>query len=115
MSAPIVFFDVAGRNTGALRRFYAGVFGWEADNGGGFRVSVASPLEGSFREDPPEQRLYLGVEDVAAALNEVVRFGGAVDQGRFEVPGAAVLGLFRDPEGNPMGLVEMEAGKPKVP
>jgi len=115
MSAPIVFFDVAGRDTAALRRFYAGVFGWEADNDGAVRVSVASPLEGSFREDPPEQRLYLGVADVAAALNEVVRSGGAVDQGRFEVPGVAVLGLFRDPEGNPMGLVEMEAGKPKVP
>jgi hypothetical protein len=34
---------------------------------------------------------------------------------RFEVPGVVVLGLFKDPDGNPMGLVEMENGKAKVP
>lgn len=115
MSAPIVFFDLAGLDTAALRRFYSRVFGWDVDNDGKFHIPVASPLGGSLREDPPEQRLYVGVEDVTATLNEVVRYGGLVDQGRFEVPGVAVLGLFRDPEGNPMGLVEIEAGKPKIP
>ena len=115
MSAPIVFFDVAGLDTATLRRFYSQVLGWDIDDDRRFRVVVASPLEGSLREDPPEQRLYVGVEDVAATLNEVVRFGGVVDQGRFEVPGVAVLGLFRDPAGNPVGLVEIEAGRPKVP
>ena len=44
-----------------------------------------------------------------------------VDQGgprsalRLEVPGAAVLGLFSDPAGNRMGLVEMDGDKAKVP
>jgi predicted enzyme related to lactoylglutathione lyase len=34
---------------------------------------------------------------------------------RFEVPGVVVLGLFTDPAGNSMGLVEMQDGKPKIP
>jgi hypothetical protein len=34
---------------------------------------------------------------------------------RFEVPGVVVLGLFRDPAGNPMTLVEMHDGRPKIP
>jgi hypothetical protein len=38
-----------------------------------------------------------------------------VDVPRFEVPGVAVLRLFKDPVGNATGLVEMQAGKPKVP
>ena len=34
---------------------------------------------------------------------------------RFEVPGVVVLGLFKDPAGNPLGLVEMDGDVPKVP
>ncbi len=33
----------------------------------------------------------------------------------FEVPGVVIRGLFKDPAGNPMGLVEMLDGPPKVP
>ena len=41
--------------------------------------------------------------------------GGAVDVPRFEVPGIVVLGLFRGPAGNPMGLLEMDGDRPRVP
>ncbi|MEM9404002.1 MAG: hypothetical protein AAGA44_16140 [Pseudomonadota bacterium] len=41
--------------------------------------------------------------------------GGSIDAPRFEVPGVVVLGLFRDPAGNPMGLVEMDGDDPRVP
>ena len=33
----------------------------------------------------------------------------------WDVKGVVVLGLFRDPAGNPMGLVEMDGNQPKVP
>lgn len=58
----------------------------------------------------------LGIYMVQHALDrhyEVV--GGSVDTPRFEVPGVVVLGLFKDPAGNEMGLVEMEGDKPRVP
>jgi predicted enzyme related to lactoylglutathione lyase len=44
-----------------------------------------------------------------------VAHGGAVVYPRFEVPGVVVLGLFSDPAGNRMGLVEMADGKALVP
>ena len=40
---------------------------------------------------------------------------GTVDAPGFEVPGVTVLGLFRDPAGNPMGLVEMDGDSPRIP
>ena len=40
---------------------------------------------------------------------------GTMDAERFEVPGVVVLGLFKDPVGNPMGLVELENGEVKIP
>ena len=55
------------------------------------------------------------MSDVTRTLQKVEALGGSVDKARFEVPGVVVLGLFRDPAGNPMGLVEMEDGTHKVP
>lgn len=115
MSSPIVFFDIAGQDDDALRNFYSTIFGWKFDDSGQFKVNVASPLEGTIRKDPTEKRIYIGVPDVTAALNLIEENGGSVDTPRFEVPGVVVLGLFKDPAGNEMGLVEMDGGKPRVP
>lgn len=114
MSTPIVFLDFAGPDTTSLQSFYSTVFGWGA-GAAQFEVSVAAPLKVAIREDPAEKRVYLGVEDVTAKLTEIQAHGGSIDVSRFEVPGVVVLGLFRDPAGNRMGLVEMENDAPKVP
>ena len=105
--APIVFFDIAGRDSAALSEFYSEVFGWDIGGDGSFSVTAMSPLDGLIRQDPSEKRIYLGVEDIAATLIQVEAKGGTVDAPRFEVPGVVVLGLFKDPAGNPMALVEM--------
>lgn len=116
MAAPIVFFDIAGPDPAAQRSFYRAVFGWDSTEQGAVSVPVAEGmLNGNLRTDPAEKVLYLGVDDVGATLAEVERYGGTVAVPRFEVPGVVVLGLFTDPAGNRLGLVEMSGGKPKVP
>ena len=121
MSAPIVFFDIAGPESCSLRDFYADLFGWEIGPDGSFSTTVATPTEspptlmGNIRIDPMEKVLYLGVEDINEKMDQIVAKGGEVDQPRFEVPGVVILGLFRDPAGNRIGLVEMEGGKARVP
>ncbi len=115
MTAPIVFFDIAGPAELNLASFYTKVFGWEADQTDQFAVAITPPLRGAFRADPAEKRIYLGVADVTATLAAVVEAGGKIDAPRFEVPGVVVLGLFSDPAGNEMGLVEMIGDRPRVP
>lgn len=115
MSQPIVFFDIAGQDDSKLREFYSSIFGWESDQSGQFSVNVVSPLQCTFRNDPTEKRIYVGVPDVSASLSEIERSGGSVDVARFEVPGVVVLGLFKDPAGNPMGLVEMDGDHHRIP
>lgn len=121
MSAPIIIFDIAGPDNKELNKFYSALFQWKIDQGGSFSTAVASPtaspptLQGTIRKDPAEKVFYIGVEDVASKLAEVIEKGGSIDQPRFEVPGVVVLGLFKDPAGNRVGLVEMENGKAKVP
>ena len=114
MSTPIVFLDIAGPDATSLRSFYSSVFGWETEKAQ-FTVSIAAPLGATIRDDPAEKRLYLGVDDVTAKLLEVEAHGGSIDAPRIEVPGVVVLGLFGDPAGNPMGLVEMKDGEPVIP
>jgi predicted enzyme related to lactoylglutathione lyase len=121
--APIVFFDIAGPADAKLAAFYDKVFGWSAGAGGVLSVPVVGPrlasgpqIDGALRVDPPAKLIYIGVPDVAAKLTEVTANGGKVVAPRFEVKGVAVIGLFTDPAGNGMGLVELGAdGQPKVP
>jgi predicted enzyme related to lactoylglutathione lyase len=114
MPAPIVFLDFAGPDQRALQNFYGTLFGWNTD-AGEFSIPVGAPLPAAVRQDPAEKRVYVGVEDVRAKLDEIRTLGGVVERERFEVPGVVVLGLFRDPAGNPMGLVEMDDGAPRIP
>lgn len=115
--APIVYFDVAGPADARQETFYRTVFGWVSGPGGIVSVPVHGPrLSGTLRADPAAKVIYLGVPDVAATLKEVVANGGGIVAPRFAVKGVAVLGLFTDPAGNVMGLVELSAdGNTKVP
>ena len=115
MSAPLVFLDIAGPEDDLLRAFYKKIFDWRFTPTGQIELDVLLPLRAAIRQDPKEKRLYVGVADVAACLDAIEEAGGSIDTPRFEVPGVVVLGLFRDPCGNPMGLVEMDGEKPKVP
>jgi predicted enzyme related to lactoylglutathione lyase len=115
MAFPIVFFDIAGPDTAKLASFYLNVFGWERNQRGNVSVSVTNPLSGAIRTGSNEKRIYIGVPDVSAILSLIEEHGGTVDTPRFEVPGVVVLGLFKDPEGNPMGLVEMIGDSPRIP
>ena len=117
MTAPIVFFDIAGPAEAKLGDFYRDVFDWAPAMGPNLAIPIAGPpLMGTLRQDPPGKTLYIGVKDVTATLGKIVEHGGKVHAPRFEVPGVVILGLFLDPAGNFMGLVEMgEDGRAKIP
>jgi len=115
MPAPIVFFDIAGPDMAKQSAFYRTVFAWDVGPDGRFSAPATAPLAGALRADPAEKVLYIGVDDVTATLAKVVANGGRVVAPRFEVKGVVILGLFTDPAGNRLGLVEMSGAAPKVP
>jgi len=113
--APVVFFSIFGPNGPELQRFYADVFDWKLAASGDVATTVTPPLMGTIAQGAPETIVYVGVADVTATLQKVVARGGTIRYPRFEVPGRVILGVFKDPAGNSVGLVEMENGKAKVP
>jgi predicted enzyme related to lactoylglutathione lyase len=104
MSAPIVFFDIAGPDATKLKSFYSGIFGWGIDTNN----AIQTPgLPGTLRQDPPEKIIYIGVPDINAALEQIKAAGGAVAMPRTVIPNVTIFALFTDPAGNRMGLVEI--------
>jgi predicted enzyme related to lactoylglutathione lyase len=115
MPAPIVFFDIAGPDMARQAAFYRTVFDWDVGTDGRFSAPVTAPLGATLRQDPRDKIIYVGVDDVTATLTKIAANGGSIIQPRFEVKGVVVIGLFTDPAGNSMGLVELKDGKPKIP
>jgi uncharacterized protein len=113
--ASVVFFSIFGPEGEQLQRFYAEVFEWTIAPSGDLSATVTPPLSATITKGAPEILIYVGVSDVTATLAKVVARGGSIRYPRFEVPGRVVLGAFKDPAGNSVGLVEMENGKAKIP
>ena len=111
---PVVFFSIFGPNGSELQRFYADVFEWKATPSGDVTITVTSPLMGTVGQGMPKRSStsVCGRDRDAA---EGRGRGGTIRFPRFEVPGRVILGMFKDPAGNSVGLVEMENGKAKVP
>jgi predicted enzyme related to lactoylglutathione lyase len=113
--APIVFFDIAGPDLEKLADFYARNFAWKIDLNNTIDKASTGGIGGSLRKDPPDKIIYIGVPDVTAALQKIAFAGGSIVVPRVEVKGVVILGLFKDPAGNTMGLVETIKGKIKIP
>jgi predicted enzyme related to lactoylglutathione lyase len=117
---PVVHFEIIGKDAAALRTFYGAAFGWQfgqpapganlsdytvVTTGGG------SGIDGGIGTAPPGYEghvtFYVGVPDVAAALEMVKRNGGTPMMGPDQVAGGPIIGLFSDPQGNVIGVVQL--------
>jgi uncharacterized protein len=122
MPAPVVHFEITGTDPADLRRFFGELFGWEyertpvasavsdpddygfvdlmtADDGSGIRGGI-----GGGAGYPSHALFYVGVPDVAAALQQAERLGGTRRMGPETSPTGLVVGHFTDPAGNLIGV-----------
>ncbi|MER8370387.1 hypothetical protein NKH70_31260 [Mesorhizobium sp. M0991] len=126
MARPIIHFEIIGRNPANLRRFYSLLFGWEFEVGGavsplvsdagdyGFLAppSGAQPVAGGVgggRNFDPHTIIYVSVTDIETYLAKVEQLGGSRVLGPERSPGTPLtIGQFRDPEGNLVGLAQID-------
>jgi uncharacterized protein len=115
MKHPVMWFEVLGKNGEALTNFYGTLFGWSF--GGdttkyGLVENGSRGIPGGIGESYPGTRqwvtFYVETPDVAASLAEAERLGGRVVMPRTTQPGVTI-GVFEDPEGHAIGLVEAKA------
>jgi len=119
MGQPVVHFEVIGTDPDKLRSYYSELFGWEIDANNPMKYGVVQ-REGNVNEDGigigggvgtgPEGyaghvTFYVQVPDVEAALAKAESLGGTRMMGPDEVMEGLVIGLFQDPEGHTVGVV----------
>lgn len=108
----IVHVEISAKDRKVLSKFYADVFGWEiahlnemnystfkagAGVGGGFNPVNEQNPAGTVT-------VYIETDDVTASLNEVQNHGGTMIVPEAEIPNMGKFGMFRDPQGNLIGL-----------
>src|SRR5262245_37166128 len=120
MGQPVVHFEIVVKDAGKLRGYYGELFGWEfqTDNpmdyglvvreanltgdGIGIGGGVGAGPEGY----PGHVTFYVQVPDVEAALAKAENLGGTRMMGPEKPMDMLTIGLFTDPEGHLIGLVE---------
>ena len=108
----IVHVELAAKDRKALGQFYAKVFGWELQQfdemnyttfkagdciGGGFNPVTNENPAGTVT-------VYIDTDDVTASLRAVEQAGGTILVKETDIPNTGKFGLFRDPQGNMVGL-----------
>jgi predicted enzyme related to lactoylglutathione lyase len=108
----IVHVELSAKDRKALSKFYADVFGWVTEDidaldyttfkagdgvGGGFNPVTDQNPAGTVT-------IYIETDDVTASLKDVQKAGGTIISQEMEIPNTGKFGIFRDPQGNMIGL-----------
>jgi predicted enzyme related to lactoylglutathione lyase len=114
MGNPVVWFEVVGRDTESLKRFYGGLFDWQLEDMSEMPYTVADPggdngLRGGIGPDPSQGHghvtFYVEVDGLEEALARAEALGGKKITDPMDIPGSRIA-HFTDPEGHMVGLLE---------
>jgi predicted enzyme related to lactoylglutathione lyase len=109
---PVVYFEIEALDADLLENFYRKMFSW--DIGEGFirqiPAGIGGPengIGGHMRQsDRSGVTLFIQVKDVEASRAMAVELGGSLTSEPFQIPGRALIAGIKDPEGNPITLVQ---------
>lgn len=117
MAHPVMWFEVLAKDAGKLRTFYGNLFGWTFDvippsNYGLVNTGDTRGIPGGIGAAEANMRswvtFYAETADVTASLKQAEALGGRIVVPRTAMPDVT-FGIFEDPEGHPIGLVEAKA------
>jgi uncharacterized protein len=113
MSGEIVYFVIPVADAERAQAFYGGLFGWRFSPGnvpGGFNIEGSSPPGGlhAGAEGGTGTEVYLGVDDLEAAIAKVHELGGEAEDP--QPTDAGHYSRCRDDQGNVFGMWAPDAG-----
>ena len=114
---PIVHWELMGEDGDAQKNFYTSIFDWEFQPTEGFEnyymvdreaIGVGGAVGQGPEQMPAYSTIYVQVESIDESLGKIEANGGSMVMPRTVLPGTVTFGLFHDPSGNLVGLVEAE-------
>ena len=111
-SNPVTWFEILGKDGGALQKFYADLFGWNIDAANPMNYGMTQGQDDGIgggitasQDGSSMVTVYVSVDDLQAALDKAKSLGGQVVMPPMEVPGGPKIAQFKDPAGNVIGLM----------
>lgn len=123
MGQPVIHFEVIGKDLDTLKSFYSEIAGWSYDEPPGEVAEGVPPYATVQREGANAEGIgggvgqgpegydghvtfYIEVPSVGDSLDQVEKLGGTRVMGPESPVEGLTIGLFNDPEGHLVGLVE---------
>ncbi len=115
MAAPVVHFEVLGKDTKKLQDFYSKLFDWKVNannpiNYGLVEAAGEKSIGGGIGSAPQgvagHVTIYVQVDDLQTSLNKAESLGGKTIVPPTEIPNMVTFALLQDPEGHVIGLVK---------
>jgi predicted enzyme related to lactoylglutathione lyase len=120
MGQPVVHFEITGRDGEKLQSYYSELFGWDIDANNEMKYGTISRerntnsegvgIGGGIATGPEgydgHVTFYVEVPDVEATLAKAESQGGTRMMGPAEPMEGLVIGLFNDPEGHTIGVIQ---------
>lgn len=113
MAHGVVHWEIGGRDLEKLEAFYHDLFGWDYSGYDENYKLVASVEEGiggglmrCTNEMPPYVSFYVAVDDLEITLEQAEKLGGETLVPPTPIPQMGSFAMFRDPEGNVIGILQ---------
>ena len=108
--ARINYVELPAADIGAATQFYTAAFGWNLTAfGPSYAATMTGDVDLGLQGDPAEAvaapLAVIDVDDLAKALDDVVKAGGTIVRPVFAFPGGRRF-HFRDPNGNELAVVQ---------
>jgi predicted enzyme related to lactoylglutathione lyase len=110
---PVVHWEIQSQKPEVLHGFYREAFGWDVNannpmNYGMVASAGKGGINGGIGGSPgggSRVTVYAAVPSIESALEKIASLGGQIIMPRTDI-GPVIMGLYHDPEGNLMGLIE---------
>lgn len=117
MPNPVTWFEIIGKDSASLQKFYRDVFRWklappikEMGNYsmlGDFQPGIGGGIGGS-EDDQSRVSIYIEVDDPQKYLDKAVASGAELMMPVTTVTPTTTIAIFRDPAGNTTGILKAQ-------
>jgi predicted enzyme related to lactoylglutathione lyase len=112
-AAPVVHFEIVGKDGERLKNFYQSLFGWNINSDNPMNYGLVEKSGdgigggvGASENGKPSVTIYATVDDMQATLDKAVAMGGKIVVPITEIPNMVTFAQFQDFEGNIVGIVK---------
>ena len=121
MANPVTWFEIMGKDSVGLQRFYRETFGWkltppikEMGNYSMFeRGTAGTGIAGGMGEGDARVSIYIEVADPQEYVDKAVRGGATLQMPVTTITPGTTIAMLADPAGNTFGILKAQPAAPK--